>query len=226
MNEIETIIIEALKELLNIGEENKIKPNSESRLLFPLYRNDDIRISEQELRFLLVRKLENKKLYYSVETPTKEEYTFTSNGSRSGNLDLCLHDEVGKRINIIELKYDNVDITSDFEKLLREKTNQSEETNQNYFVQFVKNCDAGTIPNIEAKYMNALDSVELKEPKGKDKIKSNVKIFLYVLDKDCLHEYEIKDKDFSKNVKLKCGQECSSCSACREKSSVNFSIQT
>jgi hypothetical protein len=46
----------------------------ESRMVFPCYKNGEIRISEQELRFIFVEKLnkeieEKWDIFYSVETP-------------------------------------------------------------------------------------------------------------------------------------------------------------
>jgi hypothetical protein len=65
---IETLIENSLKELLRIGEEGSIRQNAESRFIFPKYRSGEKRVSEQELRFLLARKLEKQKeFYYSVE---------------------------------------------------------------------------------------------------------------------------------------------------------------
>jgi hypothetical protein len=189
---IETLIENSLKELLRIGKEDEIQQNADSRLIFPKYRNREKRVSEQELRFLLIRELEKQKeFYYSVETPTKEEYFFSGSieNSLSARIDLCLHNSEGKRINLIELKYDNVDVRNDFLKLLCDC-----ETEQNYFVQFVGNADDRTFTSIKSKYEEALKYI-LDE---KFKIKSGVKIFLFVVKTESLHKYEI-NRDGSLN---------------------------
>ncbi|MDR2580528.1 MAG: hypothetical protein LBC85_05990 [Fibromonadaceae bacterium] len=192
---IETLIENSLKELSRIGKEDEIQQNAESQLIFPKYRNGKKRISEQELRFLLIRELEKQKeFYYSVETPTKEEYVFSGSieNSLSARIDLCLHNPKGKRVNLIELKYDNVDVRNDFLKLLCDC-----ETEQNYFVQFVGNADNRTIPSIENKYEEALKYI-LDE---KIKIKSGVKIFLFVVKTESLYRYEISKSGTLNKVK-------------------------
>jgi hypothetical protein len=176
---IETLIEKSLWELSNIGEENNIRQGAGSRLIFPKKRKGEKRISEQELRFLLARELEKQKeFYYSVETPTEDEFSFKGSYPLSARIDLCLHNSKGKRVSLIELKHENVDVRNDFLKLLCDS-----ETEQNYFVQFVDNTDKGTLPSIYRKYENAL-------PASKE-IKSGVKIFLFVISKKELYECEI-----------------------------------
>jgi hypothetical protein len=178
---IETLIEKSLGELSNIGEENNIRQGAGSRLIFPKIRKGERRISEQELRFLLARELEKQKeFYYSVETPTEDEYAFTGENLLSARIDLCLHDLKGKRICLIELKYGNVDVTNDFLKLLCDS-----ETEQNYFVQIVDNTDSGTVKSIEKKHKEALAFIPVA------KIKSGVKIFLFVIREKALYECEI-----------------------------------
>ena len=180
---IETLIEGSLEELSKIGEENNIRQNAESRLIFPKKRKGEKRISEQELRFLLARELEKQKeFYYSMETPTEDKYSFKGKKALSARIDLCLHNSKGKRISLIELKHENVDVKNDFLKLLCDS-----ETEQNYFVQFVYNADKNTIPNTESKYKEALDFIFRK----KKEIKSCVKIFLFVIKKEKLHKYEV-----------------------------------
>jgi len=180
---IEKLIENSLKELSRIGDENAIQQDAESRLLFPKYRNGDKRVSEQELRFLLARELENqKKYYYSVETPTEDKYSFEGDSSLSARIDLSLHDSNGKRLNLIEFKYKNVDVKNDFLKLLCDL-----ETDLNYFVQFVDNNNKDTIPSIENKYQEALASIH----KNRKEIKSNVKIILFVISTRIFYKYEI-----------------------------------
>jgi hypothetical protein len=186
---IETIIENALKELLIIGKEDD-ENEPKSRLLFPLYRKDEdnnqkprVRVSEQELRFLLAKKLEQENIYYSVETPTDNLYRFkdtNSNGKQiSARIDLCLYEKDRKRTHLIELKYDNVDVTNDLEKLLRE------ETERNYFIQFVNNrCQnkkkLKTMESIEKKYRKALKELN-DEKKIIEEAKSTVIIFIFII---------------------------------------------
>jgi hypothetical protein len=180
---IETLIENSFKELLRIGKENAIQQDAKSRLIFPKKRDDKKRISEQELRLLLVWELENQKeFYYSVETPTEDKYVFSGSGERpaSARIDLCLHDLNGNRVSLIELKYKNVDVRNDFFKLLCDS-----EAEQNYFIQFVDNIDGGTIPSIEEKYKEAIDSI------SKEKIKSCIKIFLFVINTESLYKCEV-----------------------------------
>ena len=178
---IEALIEKSLKELSKIGEENNIRQNAESRLIFPKKRKGEKRISEQELRFLLARELEKQKeFYYSMETPTEKEYAFTGENPLSARIDLCLHNSKGNRISLIELKYDNVEVRNDFEKLLCDS-----ETKQNYFVQFIDNINKRTISSIESKYEQALAFIPSKE------IKSSIKILLFILKTKTLHKYEV-----------------------------------
>jgi len=178
---IEEIIKNSFKELLKIGEENAIRQDAESQLIFPRKRDGEKRVSEQELRFLLARELENQKeFYYSVETPTEDEFSFKGSSPLSARIDLCLHNSKGNRVSLIELKHENVDVRNDFLKLLCDSA-----TVQNYFVQFVDNMDSGTLKSIEKKYQEALDYIPAA------KIKSGVKIFLFVIGKQSLYRYEI-----------------------------------
>ncbi len=101
----------------------------ETGLLFPKYRkiskNDKLRVSEQELRFVFIEKFNkyrSKNLYYSVETPTKDIYTFSKDKQKippvvgegqSGNFDMTIYkkDEEGtcKLVGLIEFKAGSVD---------------------------------------------------------------------------------------------------------------------
>jgi len=178
---IEKLIENSFKELLKIGEENAIKQNAESRLIFPKKRDGEKRVSEQELRFLLARELEKQKdFYYSVEVPTEDEFSFTGDYPLSARTDLCLYNSKGKKISLIELKYKNVNVKNDFLKLLCDS-----ETEQNYFVQIVDNTNRGTIEKIEKKYQDALTYIP------STKIKSSVKIILFVISKQLSRKYKI-----------------------------------
>lgn len=169
---LEKIIKNTFNVIGEIYETNKegIIPFGSNRILFPRTRNKkrdgEIRISEQELRFVFVEQLlkhiekEKWDVYYSVETPTQHGYIGFKEGNpkvddkygRSGNIDLCIHDNQGNRICLIEFKALNpkeADYQKDFCKLQHE-----DEGNNNilrYFIQIVENVDSGTMENIEEK---------------------------------------------------------------------------
>jgi len=165
VKEIINATFEAISEVYKYNKEDE-KPSSCNRILFPKKRDKKIRISEQELRFVFVEQLLKhiKKapwdVYYSVETPTMHGYTGFKDGKpkvddkegQSGNIDLCIHDNQGKRICLIEFKALNprkADYQKDFCKLENE-----DETNKDmlrYFIQIVENVDRGTEENIREK---------------------------------------------------------------------------
>lgn len=124
--QLEDVIKNAFIELDKISREK-----SNSRLIFPKYRNGKTRISEQELRFLFIEKLipflEKHDCYYSIETPTNDFYKFSKNkqpikperlpkdtntketkGYESASFDLVIHsnniDKNDERVAIIEFK--------------------------------------------------------------------------------------------------------------------------
>ena len=112
----------------------------ESQLIFPQYehkKEKKERISEQESRILFCNEIENyhKEIYYSIETPTDDKYSFGDTlekikvdpKGQSALFDMSLFeiDETNnfKQMINIELKSHNVNIThiaKDFLKLLNE----------------------------------------------------------------------------------------------------------
>lgn len=136
-----------------------------SRLIFPRYSNKYRggvrRISEQELRFLFIEQFtqycQNPNTqwdaYYSIETPTEWKYKFageekphkTEDGSgQSAMMDVCIHDNCGKRICLIEFKAGNPDefcYEKDFVKL-------NAEEGLSFFVQLLESQNKGTMDNI------------------------------------------------------------------------------
>lgn len=214
MNNVEDLIKKSLLELRNISCENEIKSH-ESKLIFPKYRDNSIRISEQEARLLLVREIENQnEFYYSIETPTIEKYSgfstdkpkIDSNG-RSASVDLALYkkyEKEFKRTHLIEFKFGNVNTcTKYFLKLLCDDEN----CGINYYINIIKNSDnttevrlENTIENLEGKYQDALDYFSRNENKIKFKIKSKLKIFVCILNdiditENNIIEYQIIDKE-------------------------------
>ena len=113
-----------------------------SRLLFPCYsrafRKETTRLSEQELRFIFVEQFTQFcndpkhpwNAFYSVETPTEWKYRFSESdkpqkddSGRSAMVDVCIYDEKGIRLCLIEFKAGNPDgfcYVKDFVKLSEE----------------------------------------------------------------------------------------------------------
>ena len=144
-----------------------------SRLIFPRYskryREGVRRISEQELRFLFIEQFtqycQNPNTqwdaYYSVETPTEWKYKFagedephkTEDGSgQSAMVDVCIHDNTGKRICLIEFKAGNS------EKFCYEKdlVKLAEEGSLCFFVQLLESQRSNTMKSILKKVRPSL----------------------------------------------------------------------
>ena len=180
---INEIITATFKRLNSVYKEHKegeecsgISPTSEnSRLVFQMYgphRGNETRISEQELRFAFVEEFynycnaNNCNLFYSVETPTRDKYSGSSNNDkgkdpqtnpkgRSGEFDLVIFNEKMERVCLIEFKANNSRYTQhkkDFKKL-----NNKEEGDASvlrFFIEIVKNYDANTIKSLNKKLEN------------------------------------------------------------------------
>jgi len=98
-----------------------------SRLVFPSYANGNIRVSEQEARFAFVESVLESDFFYSVETPTDEQYRFSSKGFRAAQTDFTVLGEDGASVLNVEFKKDididsngDVDAYKDVQKLLLE----------------------------------------------------------------------------------------------------------
>lgn len=98
------------------------------QIRFPRNRQGDIRVSEQEARFVLTAQLAKSHLLYSVETPTSLTYQFTGDFSLSGQTDVTVYTPNGERMWNLEFKAhgfsedrtDKKSVQKDIEKLLRE----------------------------------------------------------------------------------------------------------
>lgn len=133
---IERIITDAFKRVQNAYAYHRegyscipLEDNNPSSLLVyprcfhgsPATNSEFTRVSsEQEIRFAFIEAFKDyfenrdKKLYFSVETPTVERYGFSkgklqiyessSTQGRSGNFDLVVHDESLNRVCLIEFK--------------------------------------------------------------------------------------------------------------------------
>ena len=178
-------------------EGNVVCPNvAGSRLIFPKKRNGEVRVSEQELRFVFqeqfyayINDLEKNgqqwDVCYSVETPTLNEYSLSGNGERSANIDLAIYAE-GVRIAIIEFKALN---PGEYEHMkdtfkLRNEPGDS----LRYFVEIVASRDSGTFPSIERKLVRK----EYEQQKFAVSEAHDNK-FTYVI--CCLSDSEIKSEE-------------------------------
>lgn len=141
----------------------------ESRLVFPCYNNKkrEIRISEQELRFVFMETFneycdEKLNWFYSVETPTEDKYKFTENGKnldkpkrgegQSANFDLTISNDKGELLALIEFKAKNTkpfSYAKDFCKLWNPKEGNSNVLR--YFINVLDKADKDTSDNIQAK---------------------------------------------------------------------------
>jgi len=142
---------ESTKELLKIYHK---KGDRYTSLIFPNKRDGNLRISEQELRFVLTAindKIFNNYYSFSVETPTEIEYTFSGIKKRSASTDLTFYLHNKKVINI-ELKAHNPSIksiTKDIEKLVTEPFNGA-------WIHILENEDSGTIKTIFKKFRQSI----------------------------------------------------------------------
>lgn len=99
------------------------------RLIFPRYRQNGLRVSEQEARFAFVEALCQSSLRYSVEVPTTKLYSFTGKKPISAQTDLQVHNLADIDVCNVEFKEGGISpsnnskissIYKDLQKLLRE----------------------------------------------------------------------------------------------------------
>ena len=156
-----------------------------SQLIFPHSNNGNERRSEQELRQIFLRNVEEDKTYfYSVETPTKYAYCFKNSENpivkeehekgdnhKSARFDVSLYNKDYKVndniLNHIEFKYGNPDqqnaICKDFLKLVSEVDLTKEK--KNFFVHYLcvedKNSwELTSFKSIFRKYRKSVDYIE------------------------------------------------------------------
>ena len=175
------------------GQIGKNHKKGESRLVFPCYNNKkrEIRISEQELRFIFVETFneycDEKELdwYYSVETPTKDKYKFTEKGDnldkpkreegQSANFDLTISNDKGELLALIEFKAKNTkpfSYAKDLCKLWNPKEGNSNVLR--YFINVLDKADKDTSYNIQAK----LDKLR----NNKEKYDANIHLIFKALE--------------------------------------------
>ena len=136
--------------------------NPQTRIIFPRKRTEDVRISEQELRFVFVEQL-NKEIdrgwnvYFSVETPTLDKYKFKNvdptvdpNG-QSASFDLVIHDNAYKRIALMEFKANNADQHEHKKDFVKLDNPMEGDGLERFFIEIVKGTDSGTISNLRLK---------------------------------------------------------------------------
>jgi len=136
-------------------------------LVFPRKRNDEIRVSEQELRFVmthLISQCNYLNLTYAIEVPTEEKYAFNGSNKRSASTDIALYNGSSKVLNI-ELKANNptqASVDKDIEKLTNENIHGA-------WCHILENEDSGTIKSIFKKIENAFNKAYEKYEKPSKK---------------------------------------------------------
>ncbi len=125
------------------------------RLIFPSRRSGTLRVSEQESKILITQWLETQGHWYSIETPTTEQYSQSGANALSARIDVTLHGESedsDRRVNI-ELKSGTATSESfrkDFEKLLRENV-------AGVWFHTLERANRSTWRTVEAKISEAFD---------------------------------------------------------------------
>ena len=176
-----------------------------SQLIFPCYRDGNERRSEQELRQIFLRHVEEDKNYfYSIETPTKYVYCIsnsenpivkenheTGDHHRSGNYDVTLYSEnkIQSLASCIEFKHgyqDEEDICKDFLKLAKEVKFTKEKKNffvHYYYVERKTGWESRSFKTLFEDYRKSVDEMEKEEDLSK--------VIVYLV---CIHG---KDKSAS-----------------------------
>lgn len=196
-------ILQKTFDALDDAYENNLEgkeTNANSHLIFPKHsKEENYRVSEQELRFEFIHQFlksqkENEentpKLYYSIETPTKEKYRFSKpkNSSESDDgypkkdttgesaqFDVVLFDEKAQRICYIEFKAKNPSNISYEKDLL--KLNTESEGKVCFFVQLLTSFNDGTRKSINKKLFQ-LDDKGNKEGNWREELCLNDTIYI------------------------------------------------
>ena len=169
---IEKIIYRTFKIIQKVYEYQKETDNGVgkqleeplSRIIFPKYRKDETRISEQELKQVFIEQL-NKEIeykdwdvYYSVETPTEKKYRFKGKNNpeqddsgRSGNFDLVIHNNKFERIALIEFKANNPKSKDYLKDIVKLSEENCEGKVLRFFIQIVRNSNGTTKNNLHEK---------------------------------------------------------------------------
>jgi hypothetical protein len=164
----EILIPNALRKVRDAYNHRDDFAATETFIVFPTKRDETYRISEQEFRFAFIEALiehnkatlDSDKIYYSVETPSKDVYQFPKDNmpkiaendeGQSASFDLTLYRN--KRvIALIEFKAHNVNklyVWKDLLKLQNPKEGNSECLR--YFLWLFKSMDSGTEKSVNDK---------------------------------------------------------------------------
>ena len=171
-----------LEEVINNTFEILRKNDSGSRIVFPTYRDSNHRVSEQELRFVFVEQvqelLKEYDYYYSVETPTKDKYRFSSKGSyekplvstdgKSASFDLSIVDKSNNTIAIIEFKAKNSD-SHEYAKDLCKLWNPNEKSLYKYLLNLFEKIEPKTKKHFFDK-LNPSQNKWLEAKKSEEKV--------------------------------------------------------
>ena len=176
-----------------------------SQLIFPKYRNKTVRYSEQELKQIFLRNVEEDGNYfYSVETPTEYGYRFKDSKNlevdknhkkgkhQAARFDVSLYTEnkIETLASRIEFKHGNSkSICKDLLKLAKEVKFTKEK--KNFFVHYhyveETSWKSDTFSSLFEKYSKSVDEIESKIENEEDLSK----VIVYLV---CIHG---KDKSAS-----------------------------
>ena len=166
-------------------------------LIFPEYRDNKTRISEQESKILFSNILENSEWFYSVETPTLQTYIQSGKTPLSARTDISLFrnpDPASKAVNI-ELKAHNATAESfrkDLEKLLREQLD-------GLWFHTLENRNKGTLPRIYEKIQRAFSDLK---PHIQGKHRKILFAFCLLRTEELIFKIVTIDGSVDKNIEL------------------------
>lgn len=141
--------------LWNVSDANGKPRGLSPRIIYPIYVDRRVRISEQEAKILYCSLLNTSSYYYSVETPTEQTYKQTGQTPMAARPDLTIYNFNGRsfeRLVNIEFKAHQPspeDIGRGIEKLVREQI-------QGNWFHTLKNTNRGTFPNLFRKFTSSL----------------------------------------------------------------------
>ena len=184
---VSVIIKKTFEKLVDIyryhkeGNYEETISGKKSRLIFPCYgdhrknrknRDNEVRVSEQELRFAFVESLyeycseENHlELFYSIETPTQFKYSFKDkknphkceeqdedyDSAQSAQFDLVLYDNTMTRRVYIEFKANNASMEEHQKDFCKLSEDPSNDNTLCYFIEIVKSHNDKTIESLKQK---------------------------------------------------------------------------
>jgi len=133
--------------------------SNDVHLILPLSSRDTDRVSEQESKIVFSQVLEERRLYYSIETPTRLQYRQSGTRPVGARLDLTVYSDPATRsrgLNV-ELKAGTPGVESfrkDFEKLAREGT-------PGLWFHTLERATERTVASVCAKMLRALSDVDM-----------------------------------------------------------------